>query len=131
MKIKSPKDFWAGLMFIAFGVFFMIVAHNYRMGKVTSMGPAYFPTMLAGLLTVLGSILFFISLVVKGEKVSAIVVQQLPYVRVVAVGYDHPVGRQRIDQLLALNSDLLKLPAVDEMAWADVGDHTDMRRGDG
>ena len=70
MKIKSPKDFWAGLMFSAFGVFFLIVARNYRMGKATSMGPAYFPTVLAGLLTVLGGILFFKALVVKGEKVS-------------------------------------------------------------
>jgi hypothetical protein len=70
MKIKSPKDFWAGLLFIAFGVFFMIAARNYRMGKATSMGPAYFPTVLAGLLTVLGSILFFKSLMIKGEKVS-------------------------------------------------------------
>jgi hypothetical protein len=33
MKIKSPKDFWAGLMFIAFGLFFMIGAHNYQMGS--------------------------------------------------------------------------------------------------
>jgi len=71
MKIKSPKDFWDGLMFIAFGAFFMIVARNYRMGKATSMGPAYFPTLLAGLLSVLGCILCFKSLAVKGEKVSA------------------------------------------------------------
>jgi len=72
MRIKSPKDFWAGLMFGAFGAFFMFVARNYRMGKATSMGPAYFPTLLAGLLSVLGGILVFKSLVVKGEKVTAI-----------------------------------------------------------
>ena len=49
MKIKNPKDFWAGLMFSAFGSFFVIAARNYRMGNATSMGPAYFPTVLGGL----------------------------------------------------------------------------------
>jgi len=48
MRIKSPKDFWAGLMFIGFGLFFMIGADNYELGSAARMGPAYFPTMLGG-----------------------------------------------------------------------------------
>jgi len=54
IKVKSPKDFWAGLMFIAFGLFFVIGARNYRMGSAARMGPAYFPTMLGGLMAVIG-----------------------------------------------------------------------------
>jgi hypothetical protein len=72
MKIKSPKDFWAGLMFSAFGLFFLLVARKYRMGTATSMGPAYFPTVLGGLMAMLGGIIFFQSIVMKGEKVPAI-----------------------------------------------------------
>jgi hypothetical protein len=72
MKIKSPKDFWAGLMFIAFGLFFVIGARNYRMGSAARMGPAYFPTMLGGLMAVIGGLVFFRSLAVKGGKVPAI-----------------------------------------------------------
>jgi hypothetical protein len=71
MEIKSPKDFWAGLMFIAFGLFFLVVARNYRMGSATSMGPAYFPTLLGGLMAVLGAVIFFQSFVMKGQKVPA------------------------------------------------------------
>src|ERR1041384_8243840 len=57
MKIKSEKDFWAGLMFLAFGVFFAVYgAMHYQMGIAVRMGPAYFPTLLGGLLTVLGAI---------------------------------------------------------------------------
>lgn len=56
MQIKSPKDFWAGLMFIGFGVFFAVWAiYNYQMGSAVRMGPAYFPTVLGGLLAVLGT----------------------------------------------------------------------------
>ncbi len=55
MKIKSPKDFWSGLMFIASGLFFAIWAMtHYQMGTAVRLGPAYFPAMLGGLLFVLG-----------------------------------------------------------------------------
>lgn len=69
MKIKSPKDFWAGLMFVGFGLFFLIASGNYQMGSAVRMGPAYFPTVLGGLMAVLGGIVFFQSLVFQGEKV--------------------------------------------------------------
>ena len=69
MKIKSPKDFWAGLMFIVFGVFFLVVARNYQMGSAVRMGPAYFPTVLGGMMAVLGAIVFFQSLVIQGPPV--------------------------------------------------------------
>ena len=59
MKITNGKDFWAGLMFIGFGLGFMIVANNYAMGNAVRMGPAYFPTVLGGMLAVLGAAIFF------------------------------------------------------------------------
>ena len=56
VKIKAPRDFWAGLMFIGVGLFFMIWAlAHYQMGTAVRMGPAYFPTVLGGLLAVLGA----------------------------------------------------------------------------
>ena len=73
MKIKAPKDFWAGLMFIAFGIGFLIVAQNYAMGTAVRMGPAYFPTVLGGLLALIGLAIFIESFVATGEKVPRIV----------------------------------------------------------
>src|ERR687895_1743204 len=67
MKIKSPKDFWAGLMFIGFGAFFMIWAlTHYQMGTAVRMGPAYFPTMLGGLLAFLGVLVLLESFAMQG-----------------------------------------------------------------
>jgi len=79
MQIKNPKDFWAGAMFIAFGVAFVVIAAGtpdfinrmfgeklipgYQIGSAVRMGPAYFPVVLGGLLTVLGAIVFFRSFV--------------------------------------------------------------------
>jgi hypothetical protein len=70
MKIKSPRDFWAGLMFIAFGLFFVVVAQmNYQMGTAVRMGPGYFPTVLGGLLAVLGALVFSFAFTVEGTPI--------------------------------------------------------------
>jgi len=69
MKVKNEKDFWAGLIFMAFGLFFFLVARSYEMGAAARMGPAYFPTVLGGLITVLGFIVFLRSWRVRGGKV--------------------------------------------------------------
>jgi Tripartite tricarboxylate transporter TctB family len=55
LAIRHPKDFWAGLLFTASGLAFGILAlTNYEMGTMTRMGPAYFPTVLAVLLVIIG-----------------------------------------------------------------------------
>jgi hypothetical protein len=72
MKIKSPKDFWAGLMFIGVGGFFTIWAlTHYQMGTAVRMGPAYFPAVLGGLLAVLGMLVLIESFAMAGPKVPA------------------------------------------------------------
>ena len=70
MRIKSPKDFWSGLMFLGFGLFFAIWAWiNYQMGTAVRMGPAYFPFMLGGLLAVLGLMVLIPAFVFEGPRV--------------------------------------------------------------
>ena len=56
-KIPRPKDFYAGLLFVAFGVFAVIIARNYPLGTAARMGPGYFPRLLGILLIVLGAAL--------------------------------------------------------------------------
>ncbi|MGQ0511141.1 MAG: tripartite tricarboxylate transporter TctB family protein [Betaproteobacteria bacterium] len=59
MEIRNEKDFWAGIMFMGFGLAAVIIALlNYQMGTAVRMGPAYFPTVLGGLLAILGFIVF-------------------------------------------------------------------------
>lgn len=71
MKIRGQKDFWAGLMFMAFGLFFLIWALlNYQMGSAVRMGPAYFPSVLGGLLAVIGLFVLIDSFVEIGPKVA-------------------------------------------------------------
>jgi hypothetical protein len=96
MRIKSPKNFWAGLMFIGIGLFFTIWAVvQYQMGTAVRMGPAYFPTVLGGLLAVLGSIVLFGSFAIEGPKVPPFAFRPLILVSVSCLLYGYlmkPLG---------------------------------------
>jgi hypothetical protein len=67
MKIKSEKDFYSGLMFMAIGIAFAWGATTYTIGEGARMGPGYFPLVLGLLLTALGAFVLFKALVVETE----------------------------------------------------------------
>ena len=80
MKIKSEKDFWSGLMFLAVGVGFAWGATNYSFGSAARPGPAYFPFGLGILMAALGGLILFKSLVIEvegGDRIGGIAFKPL------------------------------------------------------
>jgi hypothetical protein len=74
MKIKSQKDFFAGLMFMVAGIAFAWGATNYTIGEGARMGPGYFPLVLGIILALIGVAVVFEALVVEtedGEKIGS------------------------------------------------------------
>ena len=72
MRIKSQKDFFAGLLYMLIGIAFAWGATNYNIGDGARMGPGYFPLLLGIVLAVIGGIVLFQSLVVEtpdGDKI--------------------------------------------------------------
>jgi hypothetical protein len=67
VKIKSERDFFSGLMFMAVGIAFAWGAFGYRIGNAARMGPGYFPLLLGVVLTALGGFIVFQSLVFETE----------------------------------------------------------------
>ncbi|MBC7939234.1 MAG: tripartite tricarboxylate transporter TctB family protein [Chitinophagaceae bacterium] len=67
MKIKSERDFWSGLMFIALGIGFAWGATTYTFGSSARPGPAYFPFGLGVLLAILGGFVLFKALTFETE----------------------------------------------------------------
>ena len=55
--IRNPKDFHAGLLFMAFGLAAVVVSGSYAMGSASRMGPGYLPRALGILLLVFGAVL--------------------------------------------------------------------------
>jgi len=96
MKIKSPKDFWSGVMFIVLGLFFMLWALiHYQMGSAVRMGPGYFPAVLGGLLALLGAAILVPAFTVAGEPVPKFHFRPLLFISIGCVLYGYlmkPLG---------------------------------------
>ena len=83
MRIKSQKDFFAGLMFLLVGLAFAWGAGSYSIGTGARMGPGYFPMVLGVLLAVLGLIVTITALVVEtpgGDPVGSIAWKPLVFI---------------------------------------------------
>lgn len=84
MKVNTntcrSSDFWAGIIYIAFGVTALVAARDYGMGTALRMGPGYFPSMLAGLLTLIGIISAIRGVRGKGEQVSGISLRSIFFI---------------------------------------------------
>lgn len=54
--VRNLKDFWTGVLYIAFGAAAIIISKDYGMGTALKMGPSYFPVILSSLLILIGAI---------------------------------------------------------------------------
>ncbi len=68
--IKNPKDFIAGLLFVAISALFAYGTLELPIGTAFRMGPGYFPMILCILLAVLGLIIMLNGVVLDGEKIA-------------------------------------------------------------
>jgi hypothetical protein len=70
--IKSPKDFWAALIYISLGAAALYLGADLRMGSAGRMGPGYFPRAIAWLLVGIGVIALIRAVIVRGDPVAGI-----------------------------------------------------------
>lgn len=80
--IRSTKDFWAGLIYVTVGVSAIVIARDYPMGTALKMGPAYFPTILGGLLAVVGLVSVIRAFFLTGEAIGSFTISGLALVSV-------------------------------------------------
>ena len=70
---RSLKDILAGLVFVAFGLMFAVVATTYEVGSPLRMGPGYFPLVLGCLLVLLGGVIAVKGFLAgEGEAIGAV-----------------------------------------------------------
>ena len=55
VRIRSPRDLFAGALFVSFGLCAVLVGRDYPMGTALRMGAGYFPFVLGALLLLLGT----------------------------------------------------------------------------
>lgn len=75
MRVKSQRDFWSGLMFVAIGLAFAWGATAYRFGDSSEPGPGFFPFGLGLLTALLGLVVLLKALIVErpdGDPIGAV-----------------------------------------------------------
>jgi len=121
VKIKSQKDFWAGLMFVASGLGFAWGARYYSFGSSARPGPGYFPFGLGLLQALLGSLTLFEALTIEtddGEPVGKFAWKPLLTILMSVLLFGlllPPLGMALTIPVLVIVSSL----AGDEFHWRD------------
>jgi hypothetical protein len=72
MLIRSPRDFWAGAIYLALAIAAIWIGQDYQLGTSERMGPGYFPTALGSILAIFGVLSMGRSFIRPGEAISAI-----------------------------------------------------------
>jgi len=75
--IRHPKDFWSGIVFLFFGLSAIVIGQDYEMGTAGRMGPAYFPSVLGGLLALVGAASLIRSFFRQGEPIGRLYWREL------------------------------------------------------
>ena len=71
MRLRNARDLLAGLLFLAFGLAFLLIAQNYPLGSARRMGPAYFPVALSLVLIGIGVATMARACIVQGPPLNA------------------------------------------------------------
>ncbi len=77
LRIPNPKDFWTGVIFVAFGAAGVLLARDYPFGTSLKMGPGYFPTVLGLLLAGVGLLIVLRGLFRSGTAVGSFAYREL------------------------------------------------------
>jgi hypothetical protein len=117
VSIRAPKDFWAGVMFIAFAAVALYVSRNYSLGTAVRMGPGYFPILLGGVLALVGAILVVRSLVITGDPIGHVQVLPLVVVAVAVVLFGVLLPRLGLAVTLPLVIVVSALASVQSRRW--------------
>jgi len=88
VRIASPRDFWAGVLFGGFGLFMSIyAAMHYPLGTAVRMGPGYFPTWIGAMVALLGLLEMVRSLRVEGPALSRLRLRPTLFILGASVAY--------------------------------------------
>lgn len=88
-RVKSPQDFGAAVLFLIIGIAGIYFGRDLAFGSASRMGPGYFPTILSGIIALIGAVVGLRSLVIEGPPIEPIKLRPILFilVSILAFGY--------------------------------------------
>jgi hypothetical protein len=93
LRVKSPQDLGAGLVFVLIGVAGLVFGQDLAFGSAARMGPGYFPTLLSWLIIAIGLVLAIKSLATEGPAIEPLQFRPLLAILVAILGFGALIDR--------------------------------------
>jgi hypothetical protein len=118
IKVKSPQDFWAGLLFLVIGCLALWLGRSYAFGTATKMGPGYLPSVLSWALVLVGAFLSLRSLALEGPPIEASLIRPQIFVLLAIVVFGLLIERVGLAPAIIVVT-LIAASASREMRWTE------------
>ncbi|MDO9306276.1 MAG: tripartite tricarboxylate transporter TctB family protein [Mesorhizobium sp.] len=69
LKVKSPQDLGAGIMFLLIGLAGIVLGRDLDFGSARNMGPGYFPLLISGFIVLIGAVVAGRSFTLEGPAI--------------------------------------------------------------
>jgi hypothetical protein len=89
LRIKSPQDFGAAVVFIAIGLAGAYFGRDLQFGTASRMGPGYFPVILSWIIIALGVVVGGKALAIEGPRIEPVQLRPILVIilAILAFGY--------------------------------------------
>jgi hypothetical protein len=118
-RVRGAQDLCAGLLFVFFGALALYLARAYPFGTAMRMGPGYFPTILGGILALLGAAILLKGLLVRGPAIGTFALVPLVLILSAVALFAVTVERFGILVAVALAVVVSALPSG-QFRWGEV-----------
>ena len=119
IRVRSPQDFWAGLLFVAIGCAALWFGRDFAAGALTRMGPGYIPRALSLALIGIGAFLALRSLVLEGPQIERSLFRPQLFVLLAIVVFGLLIERVGLAPTVATVAIVASLASY-EMKWIEM-----------
>jgi putative tricarboxylic transport membrane protein len=118
-RIKNPQDFWAGVLFLAVGVFAAWYGRAYTFGTATKMGPGYLPEVLSWGMAGLGAFLLIRGLFDSGEPLERSLMRPQLFILAAILVFAFTIERFGL-AVAVISSSIVAAMASSQRRWREV-----------
>lgn len=102
LRVKSPQDLGAGLLFIFIGCVGLYFGKDLTYGSARSMGPGYFPVWLSWIINIMGAICIVRSVIFDGDPIGKIPIRPIAWVSAGVLLFGYMIEHVKLELALII-----------------------------